>query len=280
MVLGVLRVTAGVLVAGAGSVLVLLSALTPVRIAGARPAQWITVGLARAFLAIFAVRLDAPPAPVIRGHRGLVFFNHLTYLDAIVLFARGPVRFLATEGVRGIPFIGWIARAVDSFFVDRSDRASRAASRDRIRAALTTHPTPPVTLAPEGQIGPGGGVLPFRRGAFEIAVETGLPIMPLLLEYEPFDAVVWQQKELLLVALWRLGARTGGAVARVVPLPLIHPGSASTEDEEDAEAARLAEFAEQAFRERLSPASLDGAPHPIPNPQYPIPNLTPPRSAG
>ena len=246
-----LRVTSGVLLAGVGSLLVLVAALAPVRIGGARPAQWITVGLARAFLAIFAVRLDAPPAPAIRGHRGLVFFNHLTYLDAIVLFARGPVRFLATEGVRGIPFIGWIAMAVDTFFVDRGDRDSRAASRERIRAALTARPTPPVTLAPEGQIGPGGGVLPFRRGAFEIGVETGLPIMPLLLQYEPFDAVAWQQKELLLLALWRLGARRGGALARVVPLPTIQPGAAVTDDEEDAEAARLATLAEEMFRKAI-----------------------------
>jgi 1-acyl-sn-glycerol-3-phosphate acyltransferase len=249
--LGVLRVTGGVLLAGIGSLLVLVAALAPVRIGGARPAQWLTVGIARVFLAIFGVRLDAPPARAIRGHRGLVFFNHLSYLDAPLLFARGPVRFLAAEGVRSIPFIGQIGRAVDTFFVDRGDRESRIASRSRIHDALTAHPTPPVTLAPEGQIGPGVGVLPFRRGAFEIAVETGLPILPLLITYQPFDAVAWQQEELLLLALWRLGARRGGVVATITPLALIQPGQASSDAEEEAEAARLAAYAEQMYGEAL-----------------------------
>jgi hypothetical protein len=109
-----------------------------------------------------------------------------------------------------------------------------------------------VTLAPEGQIGPGGGVLPFRRGAFEVAVEAGMPILPLVLAYEPFDAAVWQQRELLLVALWRLGARRGGVDASITPLPIIRPSPAATEEEVEAEASRLAAYAEGMYREAVA----------------------------
>ncbi len=251
--LGALRFVGVVLLLAPGAVLVGLAALWPWRIGGARAAAWVAVGLARCFLALLNVRLDAPPAAAVRGHRGLIFLNHLSYLDPVLVYARGPVRFLATAGVRGLPFVGLIAMAVGTVFVDRGDRASRAASRERIRRTLTTRPTPPVALAPEGQIGPGGGVLlPFRHGAFEIAVETGLPILPLLIDYAPFDAVVWQQKESIFVALWRLAARTAPVRATVTPLAPIHPGPAETDEEEDAEAERLAGVAEAAFRAAMA----------------------------
>ena len=258
VVLGAVRVVAVLLLAAVGAVAAGLAALWPRRVAGARPAAWVTVGLARAFLALFRVRLSAPPAAAVRGHRGLIFMNHLTYLDPIVVFARGPVRFLAASGVRRIPFIGLIARAIGTVFVDRGDRTSRAASREQIRARLMARPTPPVALAPEGQIGPGGGtVLPFRYGAFEIAVEAELPILGLVLAYDPFDAVVWQQGEPILVALWRLAARTAPVRATATPLPLLFPRPAETEEEEDAEAERLARLSESAFLEALSRA-MDG----------------------
>ena len=249
--LGVLRIVGLLLVAGVGAVPVLLAALIPGRPGGARPAAWVTVVLAKLFLALFRVRLEAPAT--LRTHKGLVFLNHLTYLDPVVGFARGPVRFLAASGVRGIPFIGLIAMAVGTVFVDRGDRASRAATRERIHRHLTARPSPPVALAPEGQIGPGGGVLlPFRHGAFEIAVEAQLPILPLLLSYEPFDAVVWQQGEPILLAVWRLAARTAPVYASARPLALLHPRPAATEAEEDAEAERLTGIAEAAFREALA----------------------------
>jgi 1-acyl-sn-glycerol-3-phosphate acyltransferase len=247
-VLGAVRIGAALLLAGVGAAAVVLAALVPGRVRGARPAAWAAVGLARAFLALFAVRVEAPPAAAIRGHRGLVFINHVSYLDPVVVMVRGPVRFLAASGVRKLPFVGAIAMAIGTVFVDRSDRTSRAASRARIREELLARPSSPVTIAPEGQIGPGGGtVFPFRRGAFEIAVETGLPILPLVLAYAPFDAVVWQQREPLLVALWRLGARTGGVRATATPLPLVRPAPAATEEEEDAEAERLATATEAAY---------------------------------
>lgn len=251
MVLGALRVGGVLVLAGIGAILVLAAVLVPGRVAGARPAQWLTVAIARTFLAITGVRLAAPPARDIRGHHGLVFINHLTYLDPVIVYARGPVRFLAAAGLRTLPFVGQIAMAVGTVFVNRGSRESRAASRRRIRETLERTPAPPVTLAPEGQIGPGGGVLPFRRGAFEVSVETGLPILPLVLAYDPFDAVIWHQKELLLIALWRLTARRGGVRATIIALPVITPGAAGTEEEIDAEAARLAALAEAEFGKAL-----------------------------
>jgi 1-acyl-sn-glycerol-3-phosphate acyltransferase len=258
-VVGAVRVVLVLLVAGIGTILVLLAALVPGRIDGARPAGWVNCLLARAFNVVCAVRLVGVRAREIRRHRGMVFINHLTYVDAVTMFARGPVRFVAAEGVKRIPFIGPISRAVETVFVNRGDRASRAESRHKIRDRLRARPAPPVTLAPEGQIGPGTGILPFRRGGFELAVEVGLPVMPLVVHYEPFEAVAWNHGEPLIKALWRLTARSGGVRCTLTALPLLHPRPAEAEAEIRAEATRLAVIAEEAFAGILGRAPVQGS---------------------
>jgi 1-acyl-sn-glycerol-3-phosphate acyltransferase len=238
-VVGMVRIALVLIVAGVGTILVLLAALIPGRIDGARPAGWVNCFLARAFNVVCSIKLVGVTAKEIRRHRGMVFINHLTYVDA--------VRFVAAMGVKRIPFIGPISMAVETVFVNRGDRASRAESRHRIRDHLRARPAPPVTLAPEGQIGPGTGILPFRRGGFEIAVEAGLPIMPLVIHYEPFEAVAWNHGEPLIKALWRLNARSGGVVGTLTALPLLQPRPAESEDEIRAEATRLSAEAEEMF---------------------------------
>jgi 1-acyl-sn-glycerol-3-phosphate acyltransferase len=257
--IGVVRVVLVLIVAGVGSILVVLAVLVPGRIDGARPSGWINCLLARAFNVVCSVRLEGATARQIRRHRGMVFINHLTYVDAITMFARGPVRFVAAEGVKRIPFIGPIAMAVETVFVNRGDRASRAESRRRIRDRLRARPAPPVTLAPEGQIGPGTGILPLRRGGFELAVEVGLPIMPLVVQYEPFEAVVWNHGEPLIKALWRLAARRGGIRGTLTALQLLQPRPAGSDEEVRAEADRLLGLAEESFATVIGRAPVEGS---------------------
>jgi 1-acyl-sn-glycerol-3-phosphate acyltransferase len=258
-VVGAVRIVLVLIVAGVGSILVLLAALVPGRIDGARPAGWINCFLARAFNVVCGVKLVGATSKQIRRHRGMVFINHLTYVDAVTMFARGPVRFVAAMGVKRIPFIGPISMAVETVFVNRGDRASRAESRHRIRDKLRARPAPPVTLAPEGQIGPGTGILPFRRGGFEIAVVAGLPIMPLVIHYEPFEAVAWNHGEPLIKALWRLNARRGGVVGTLTALPLLQPRPAETDEEVRIEAGRLAAEAEEMFARVVGRAPVEGS---------------------
>lgn len=227
---GVIAVAVGVLryvlmapLLALGTVAVLLAAAVPVRIRGVRPAVWVVRGLIRLFLALFGVRLRCAAPEAIRRHSGLVFINHLSYLDPLVLLAVAPVRFLSAEGVKRLPLVGWMAGSVGTVFVRRSDEASRTASRETIAGEMRARAYPPIALAPEGQIGPGPGVLPFRHGAFEVAAEAGVPILPVAITFEPLDAAAWLKGEWLLRALWRLAARTTPFTATLTPLPALHP---------------------------------------------------------
>src|SRR5690606_11511464 len=206
------------LLAAVGALAVLPAALAPGRVRGARPALWVALALARLFVLLFGIRLRCPDPAALRRHHGLVFINHLSYLDPVVVAALAPVRFLAAAGVRRLPFVGWIARAMGTVFVARGSVESRSAARAELVGKLGRRAYPPIVIAPEGQIGPGGRVLPFRHGALAVARDAGVAVLPLVLRFTPLDAAAWLRGEWILAALWRLAARTAPLEASVVPL--------------------------------------------------------------
>ncbi len=206
-----------------GTAAVLLASLLPGRIRGARPALWAAIGLTRLFLLVFGVRLQCTGPEAIRRHAGLLFINHLSYLDPLAVLAVGPARFLSAAGVRTIPLIGWMATGVGTVFVNRGDEGSRAASREALVGKLRHRAYPPIVVAPEGQIGPGGRVLPFRHGAFEVAAAAAVPVLPVVVTFDPLEAAAWHPGESIPRAAWRLAARTRRVTATLTPLPLLHP---------------------------------------------------------
>ena len=250
--LGAVRVVGVLGLLVGGTVVLLGAALLPVRLGDARPAERVAVGLCRAFLRVTGISLRVEHAERLREHRGFVFFNHLSWLDPLVLVAVRPLRFLSTLGVRFLPFIGWMATALGTIYVHRGRDASREKARTDLTEAVAASPTP-VAVAPEGKIGPGPGVLPFRHGAFEVAADAHADVLLVALRFEPHAYALWQDGEWLTTALWRLCARTTPFAAHVLPLtPTLDP-------EADAPGALAAE-AERRLDAVLVPASGPSTP--------------------
>jgi 1-acyl-sn-glycerol-3-phosphate acyltransferase len=202
------------------TILILTTAWIPARIKGVRLAAWPITGFGRFFIWLFDVHYTCDGTSKIRRHEGFVFPNHTSFLDIILLIYILPMRFLAKAEVRKWPFIGWIGTAVDTVFVDREDKGSRESAR---QAIAQVERYPPIALFPEGGIFEPGGILhPFRYGAFEIAVASGIPYMPCVLLYEPLDVVFWGD-ESLLSAVWRFASRPGPVQARLQTLHVVHP---------------------------------------------------------
>ena len=82
-----------------------------------------------------------------------------------------------------------------------------------------------MVLFPEGRLGPGSALYPFRYGAFAIAAENEIPFMPLGLRYEPVTTAVWRggQGESLWSALWRVAGYGGALRVEVLLLPVVQP---------------------------------------------------------
>jgi putative phosphoserine phosphatase/1-acylglycerol-3-phosphate O-acyltransferase len=135
-----------------------------------------------AFLAAAGVRLEIVGAHNLWAARPAVFvMNHQSGLDAMVIGALLRDRFsgLAKKEARYSPATYLTGRALNAVFVDRSDpmaaREQLSMLEDRVREGLS------VFVAPEGTRSPTPVLGPFRTGAFRVAVNTGVPIVPVVL---------------------------------------------------------------------------------------------------
>ncbi|HEY8038470.1 MAG TPA: lysophospholipid acyltransferase family protein [Polyangiaceae bacterium] len=115
------------------------------------------------------------------GETYLVMSNHQSHYDVPVLFhVIGPnIRMIAKEELFKVPIFGNALAAGGFISIDRSNRHAAIRSLESARALLAsgTH----VWIAPEGTRSRTGEMLPFKKGAFYLALESGLPILPVTL---------------------------------------------------------------------------------------------------
>ncbi len=104
--------------------------------------------------------------------------NHESALDIWVLFRVIPlnVRFIAKQELFRIPIFGWYLRMAQFVPVDRKNhsRAVESLRRagDMVRAGTS------LIVFPEGTRSPDGRVQPFKKGPFVVAMEAGVPVVP------------------------------------------------------------------------------------------------------
>ncbi len=105
--------------------------------------------------------------------------NHLSALDIPLLYRYLPMpfRIMAHRLVFRVPLIGWWLRASGSLEIAPQ---SLALSRRALREAVQTLCAgTSLVIFPEGERAPQGEMLPFRRGAFYVAVKAQADIVPM-----------------------------------------------------------------------------------------------------
>lgn len=232
-----LRFSLTILTLFVGVMLMVVTSWRPLRVGRYTLPFWLEKLTAVSILFILNVRVTAVDAAKIQQHHGLLFPNHVSYLDIFVLLCVTPTRFLAKAEIRRWPLIGWAATAVGCVYVERGDQASR--HRARAAVAQADH-FPPITIFPEGTRGPGKALLPFRYGAFEIAAHGRIPYLPLAIVYDDVSVAQWRRGRGLLGSFWHFCGRTGRLTATLHPLAVAHPAPG-------ADAAQLATAAQAAM---------------------------------
>ncbi len=112
----------------------------------------------------------------------IIVANHQSIIDVCCLFRALPLplRFVLKQELARVPLVGAYARAMGMVFIER--QAVRRASR-RLRDAqglvLAGHS---LCAFPEGTRSRGGGVGPFKGGVFRLAIETGIPVLPIAID--------------------------------------------------------------------------------------------------
>lgn len=121
---------------------------------------------------ISGVRIREPRRPYV------VVSNHESIAD-IFLISHLPweMKWLSKDEIFRLPIMGWMMRLAGDVCVRRGDPESRAAAleelRDRLRKKVS------VMIFPEGTRSGPGELLPFHDGAFRLAVEAGVPVLPM-----------------------------------------------------------------------------------------------------
>jgi 1-acyl-sn-glycerol-3-phosphate acyltransferase len=111
--------------------------------------------------------------------RAYIFMsNHVSNLDPPLLIPLIPVRtsVMAKQELFRIPILGRAMLLASLVPVDRKDRDAAVASVHR--AAEVVRNGISMTVFPEGTRSPDGRLLPFKKGPFYLALETGAPIVP------------------------------------------------------------------------------------------------------
>lgn len=109
----------------------------------------------------------------------IVASNHESWYDVFALAANMPGRFkfVAKKELANIPFFGWGWRAAGHISIDRSDTQSAIRSLEKAGETMRREHAK-VVIFPEGTRSPSGVLLPFKKGAFMLALQTGVELVP------------------------------------------------------------------------------------------------------
>lgn len=138
---------------------------------------------ARMLLRVSFVRMQVEGLEKIDPTGSYVFVaNHLSYMDTPVILASIPVqfRFMAKKGLFKIPFLGYHLSRAGHIAVPRDN--PREAIKAMIEAGkMLKERGISVLIFPEGGRSPQAKLQPFKEGAFYIAINSGVPVVPVAL---------------------------------------------------------------------------------------------------
>ncbi|HEX6643989.1 MAG TPA: lysophospholipid acyltransferase family protein [Gemmatimonadales bacterium] len=117
-----------------------------------------------------------PPADPRRPY--VVVSNHESFAD-ILLISHLPweMKWLSKAELFRVPFVGWMMQLAGDVPVQRGFGPSAIEAMRACRERLANRVS--VMIFPEGTRSPRGELLPFKDGAFRLAIEAGVPILPL-----------------------------------------------------------------------------------------------------
>jgi len=104
--------------------------------------------------------------------------NHKSLADVFLLtLLPWEMKFLSKDSVFKIPLLGWQMRMAGDIAVERGDKESARKALEEMRRRLLDKSS--VVVFPEGTRGAPGALGKFREGAFRLAIELGVDIVPL-----------------------------------------------------------------------------------------------------
>lgn len=119
---------------------------------------------------------------IVPGQSYVFVANHQSMFDVWLVYGWLPVIFkwLMKAELRKVPFVGTGCKAAGHIFIDRRNTKAAMESLKEVEKQLVNGVC--TVIFPEGTRSLNGEVGRFKRGAFQIAWDLGLPIIPLSLD--------------------------------------------------------------------------------------------------
>ncbi|MBP2686345.1 MAG: 1-acyl-sn-glycerol-3-phosphate acyltransferase [Deltaproteobacteria bacterium] len=133
--------------------------------------------------AAFRVRVIRLGFEQIDPNRPYVFMaNHTSIADPLALAISMPQPFhcVFKKELARIPVFGWALLSLGQIMVDREDTEQARASIDGSVSGLSGNNS--IVIFPEGKISRDGRLLPLKKGGFHLALQAGLPIVPVRIQ--------------------------------------------------------------------------------------------------
>ena len=117
------------------------------------------------------------------SHRPAVFlFNHQSATDALIIarLLRRDFTGVAKAEMKSNPLVGSVLQAIGTVFLDRGDKDKAIEALKPAVESLQNGVS--FAIAPEGSRSLSYKLGPFKKGAFHIAMQAGVPIVPIVIE--------------------------------------------------------------------------------------------------
>jgi len=109
----------------------------------------------------------------------IIVSNHQSQYDIFVIYGWLPINFkwVMKSSLRKVPFLGYFCYKMGHVFIDRSNPESAKATINASKKYISGGTS--IMFFPEGTRSETGELLPFKKGAFKLALDMQLPVLPL-----------------------------------------------------------------------------------------------------
>ena len=180
-----LRMAAGLSVLAAAAVmqLIILLVLLPSRLARVKSCIFFARFVGVCSLKILGCRMNVSGGEHLDSDRPAIYIvNHTSIVDLFVGMSLMPYRCvgIAKKEIVYYPFFGQIYLLSGHLRIDRGTRESAVASMNTL-GELVQKGKLSILMSPEGTRSRDGRLLPFKKGFVHLAMQTGLPVVPIII---------------------------------------------------------------------------------------------------
>jgi len=158
---------------------IVLGMLVPGKSRKGRIFRWVTKSYSMILLPVLGVTVETRGVSRVDRNAPYVFMsNHASHVDSLALAVSipHPLHWVFKRELSKIPVFGWVLLSLGQIMVDRRNAMQSRNALSNAAAALKGNNS--VLIYVEGTRSRDGKLQPLKKGGFYIALQSGLPIVP------------------------------------------------------------------------------------------------------